>query len=94
MIIAILVMLFNIMENPNGDLAFWFSIIPLTSPLVMMARIPFGAPYAEVALAMLLLVLAFVVTIRLSSKIYKKGILNYGKKLTYSELWKYLRYKN
>jgi ABC-2 type transport system permease protein len=93
LIIAIMVM-FNAMQNPDGLLAFWFSIIPLTSPVVMMARLPFGVPYGELALSMALLVLTFICTIWLSAKIYRTGILIYGKKLTYSELWKWLTYKN
>jgi len=93
LIVAIMVMI-NAMQNPDGAVAFWFSIIPLTSPVVMMARIPFGVPYSELALSVILLILAFVGTIWLSAKIYRTGILIYGKKLTYKELWKWLTYKN
>ena len=93
LILAIMVMV-NAMQNPDGTLAFWFSIIPLTSPVVMMARIPFGVPYGELALSIVLLILAFVGTIWLSAKIYRTGILIYGKKITYRELWKWLMYKN
>ena len=92
LIVAIMVMI-NAMNNPDGALAFWFSIIPLTSPVVMMARIPFGVPYGELFLSMALLVLAFIGGIWLSAKIYRTGILIYGKKITYSELWKWLTYK-
>ena len=90
---AIMVMI-NAMQNPDGALAFWFSIIPLTSPVVMMARIPFGVPYSELALSMVLLILTFLGAIWLSAKIYRTGILIYGKKLTYREIWKWLTYKN
>jgi len=93
LIIAIMVMI-NAMQNPDGPLAFWFSVIPLTSPVVMMARIPFGVPYGEIALSVVLLILTFIGTIWLSAKIYRTGILIYGKKLTYRELWKWLTYKN
>jgi ABC-2 type transport system permease protein len=93
LIIAIMVMV-NAMQNPDGPLAFWFSIIPLTSPVVMMARIPFGVPYGELALSMALLILAFMGAVWLSAKIYRTGILIYGKKMTYRELWKWLTYKN
>ncbi|MDR2037233.1 MAG: ABC transporter permease [Bacteroidales bacterium] len=93
LIIALLVMI-NAMKNPDGALAFWFSIIPFTSPIVMMARIPFGVPYGELALSMVLLVITFIGAIWLSAKIYRTGILIYGKKLTYRELWKWLTYKN
>ena len=91
LIISILVMI-NATQNPDGPLAFWFSIIPLTSPIVMMSRIPFGVPYTELALSMVLLILAFIGTIWLSAKIYRTGILIYGKKMTYRELWKWLTY--
>jgi len=93
MILAIMVMV-NAMQNPDGALAFWFSIIPLTSPVVMMARIPFGVPYNELALSVILLIMTFVGTIWLSAKIYRTGILIYGKKLTWGEMWKWLTYKN
>jgi len=91
LIIAIMAM-FNTMQNPDGALAFWFSIIPFTSPVAMMARIPFGVPYGELALSAVLLIVAFIATIWLSAKIYRTGILIYGKKLTYRELWKWVRY--
>ncbi|MDR3093221.1 MAG: ABC transporter permease [Bacteroidales bacterium] len=91
LIFAMIVMV-NTMQNPDGAMAFWFSLIPLTSPVVMMARIPFGVPYWELALSMLLLVAAFTGAIWLSAKIYRTGILIYGKKLTWKELWKWLRY--
>jgi len=82
----------NAMQNPDGPLAFWFSVIPLTSPVVMMARIPFGVPYGELALSVVLLILAFIGAIWLSAKIYRTGILIYGKKMNYRELWKWLKY--
>ena len=91
LIIAIIVMA-NAMQNPDGALAFWFSIIPLTSPVIMMARIPFGVPYGELALSAFILIISFLGTIWLSAKIYRTGILIYGKKLTWSELWKWIRY--
>jgi len=93
LIVAIMVMV-NAMQNPDGALVFWFSIIPFTSPVVMMARIPFGVPYGELTLAVVLLILTFLGAIWLSAKIYRTGILIYGKKLTWSELWKWLTYKN
>ena len=91
--IALMVMI-NAMQNPDGALAFWFSIIPLTSPVVMMARIPFGVPYGEIVMSAVLLILTFLGAIWLSAKIYRTGILIYGKKLTYREIWKWLTYKN
>jgi ABC-2 type transport system permease protein len=81
-----------IMQNPEGNLAFWFSIIPFTSPVVMMVRLPFGVPLWEFALSMGLLILTFIFTTWLAGKIYRTGILMYGKKISYKELWKWLRY--
>jgi ABC-2 type transport system permease protein len=81
-----------IVNNPDGPLAFWLSIIPLTSPVIMMVRIPFGVPVWELALSMTLLIAGFIFTTWLAAKIYRTGILMYGKKVTYAELWKWLRY--
>lgn len=89
-----MVMLQNIIQNPEGQIAFWFSMIPLTSPIIMMVRIPFGVPYYQIAISMILLVLAFIGSTWMAAKIYRTGILMYGKKVSYSELWKWLRYKN
>ena len=92
LILGIFVMM-NAIQTPDSPVAFWFSIIPFTSPIVMMVRIPFGVPYWEVALSMGLLVLTFVGTTWLAGKIYRTGILMYGKKINYKELWKWIRYK-
>lgn len=81
-----------IVNNPDGSLAFWLSIIPLTSPVIMMVRIPFGVPVWELALSMTLLVAGFIFTTWLAAKIYRTGILMYGKKASYAELWKWLRH--
>jgi len=81
-------------QNPESSVVFWFSFIPLTSPIVMMARLPFGVPYWELILSMIILILTFLGTTWLAAKIYRTGILMYGKKTTYKELWKWLRYKN
>ncbi|MBI5217411.1 MAG: ABC transporter permease, partial [Bacteroidia bacterium] len=89
-----MVMLQSIIQHPEGPIAFWFSMIPLTSPIVMMVRIPFGVPYHELIISMLLLVLAFIGATWLAAKIYRTGILMYGKKVNYKELWKWLRYHN
>ena len=81
------------LRDPDGSLAFWTSIIPFTSPIVMMVRIPFGVPAWELALSMVLLVLGFMGTIWLASRIYRVGILMYGKKVSYKELGKWIFYK-
>ncbi len=83
-----------IVQNPDSSMAFWFSIIPLTSPVVMMVRIPFGVPVFDLYLSMGLLILGFLGTTWLAAKIYRTGILMYGKKVTYKELWKWIRYRN
>jgi ABC-2 type transport system permease protein len=80
-------------QDPNGSIAFWFSMIPLTSPVVMMVRLPFGVPMWEVLLSMSLLVIGFVFTTWLAAKIYRTGILMYGKKVSWKELGKWLFYK-
>ena len=82
-----------IIENPDGPLAFWMSIIPFTSPVIMMVRLPFGVATWELALSMGVLILSFVLTTYLAGKIYRTGILMYGKKTSYKELWKWLSYK-
>ncbi len=92
LIISIFVMM-NAIQNPHGDIAFWFSMIPFTSPIVMMVRIPFDVPGWQLALSMGLLVITFIGTTWLAGKIYRTGILMYGKKINYKELWKWIRYK-
>ena len=69
-----------IIQEPDGPMSFWLSIIPLTSPVVMMVRIPFGVPYFQVFLSMALLVLGFLGTTWIAARIYRTGILMYGKK--------------
>jgi len=79
-------------NQPDGVLAFWMSMIPFTSPVIMMMRIPFGVPYWQIALSSGLLLITFVFTTFVAGKIYRIGILIYGKKVNYAELWKWLRY--
>lgn len=82
-----------VLRDPDGSLAFWTSMIPFTSPIIMMVRIPFGVPAWELALSMTLLVAGFIVTIWLASRIYRVGILMYGKKVSYKELAKWIFYR-
>jgi ABC-2 type transport system permease protein len=82
------------MQNPESSLAFWCSLIPLTSPIVMMARLPFGVPGWEIALSMGLMVVTFLGFVWMAAKIYRTGILMYGKKASYKELWKWMKYKS
>ena len=93
-LIFALVMAQFVTNNPSGPVAFWLSIIPFTSPIIMMIRIPFGVPLPEIILSMTLLVFGFVFTTWLAAKIYRTGILMYGKKVSYRELWKWLKYKS
>lgn len=83
----------SILNDPGSALAFWLSIIPLTSPMTMMARLPFGVPGWELALSLVLLYASFVAMIWLCGKIYRIGIFMYGKKPTLPEILKWARYK-
>jgi len=95
-IIGIMIMI-SAVQNPNSPLAVWGSIIPFTSPMVMMARLPYGIPgtveYWELALSMLLLVAGFLATTWVAGKIYRTGILMYGKKTTWKEAMKWVMKK-
>ena len=92
-IVLALLMMLAVIEDPNSQLAFWFSIIPFTSPVVMMARIPYGIPLWEILLSLALLYASFVGMVWLAAKIYRVGIFMYGKKPTLKELLKWMRYK-
>jgi ABC-2 type transport system permease protein len=91
LILGLFVMI-NSFINPSGKLAIWFSLIPLTSPIVMMARIPFDVPLTQLLASAALLILTFLGTTWLAAKIYRTGILMYGKKVSYRELWKWIKY--
>ena len=93
-LILSIMMLFPIAKNPEGQLAFWTSIIPFTSPVAMMARVPYGIPTWELLLSMFLLIITTVGAIYAAAKIYRVGLLMYGKKVNLKELIKWLRYKN
>ena len=92
LMLAIYVGLFSVIDNPHGTVSTAFSLIPLTSPIVMLMRIPFGVPWWELALSVFLLVLSFIGTVWFGSKIYRVGILMYGKKPTYKEIAKWIKY--
>ena len=81
----------TILENPDSSLAFWCSIIPFTSPIVMMGRLPFDPPLWEVGLSILLLIVGFIFTSWLAGRIYRVGILMYGQKVNYKTLWKWIK---
>jgi ABC-2 type transport system permease protein len=80
------------MENPESGLTLWLSMIPFTSPIAMMIRIPFGVPYMQLGISIILLILTFVLMTWIAAKIYRTGILMYGKKPTWKEIWKWLKY--
>lgn len=91
-IISIFVMM-TILNDPNTPVAVWCSYIPFTSPIVMMARIPCGVPTWEILLSLGILCTSFVGMVWLAAKIYRVGIFMYGKKPSFKELWKWVRYK-
>jgi len=92
-LIAAIIVLIRALDNPDGAIAFWFSMIPLTSPIVMMARVPFNIPVWELALSMFILLISFLVMTWLAGRIYRTGILMYGKKPTFKELFKWISYR-
>ncbi len=92
-LILSIMLLFPIARNPEGPVAFWASIIPFTSPVAMLARVPYGIPTWELLLSMSLLILTLIGAIWVAAKIYRTGLLMYGKKVNFKELIKWLRYK-
>lgn len=84
---------FYAFKSPDSQVVFWGSMIPFTSPIVMLARIPFGVPAWEIALSIVLLVVTFLIMAYLSAKIYKIGILMFGKKTSFKDLYKWLKQK-
>ncbi len=89
-----IIVLFAVIKNPESGIAFWTSMIPLTSPVIMMARIPYGVPAWELILSMSILILSILGTIWMAGKIYRTGILMYGKKVNFKEIVKWLTYRN
>lgn len=92
LMLAMYVGFFAVIENPHGTVSVVFSHIPLTSPIVMLMRIPFGVPWWEILISMLVLFATFALVVWFAAKIYRVGILMYGKKPTYKELYKWLKY--
>ena len=91
-LILAMVLIVPITEDPNGSIAFWFSMIPLTSPVTMMIRLPSGVPAGQLFASMAIAVAFFILCVWFAAKIYRVGILMYGKKVTYRELFKWLKY--
>ena len=93
LILSYVVGLSVILRNPDGPVAFWMSMIPFTSPIAMVIRLPFGVPMWQLALSIFLLILGFIGTVWVAARIYRVGVLMYGKKVTYRELGKWMFYK-
>jgi ABC-2 type transport system permease protein len=92
-IILSIIMAQFVAREPDGALAFWMSMIPFTSPIIMMVRLPYGVETWQLILSMILLVGGFIGTTWLAARIYRVGVLMYGKKVTFKEMYKWLTYK-
>lgn len=92
LILGVYIGFFTVMNDPNGTIATVFSMIPLTSPIVMLMRIPFGVPWWQIAISITILFGTFFFVVWFAAKIYRVGILMYGKKPTWKELYKWLKY--
>lgn len=92
LILAVYVGVFTVIEDPHGTVSTVFSFIPFTSPVVMLMRIPFGVPIWQQVLSLTLLSATFMCTVWFAAKIYRVGILMYGKKPSYKELYKWIKY--
>ena len=92
LILGVYIEFFTVINDPHGTVATIFSIVPLTSPIVMLMRIPFGVPLWQILLSMVLLFGTFLLVVWFASKIYRVGILMYGKKPSWKELYKWLKY--
>jgi ABC-2 type transport system permease protein len=92
LMISVYVGFFSVINDPHGTMAVVFSMIPLTSPIVMLMRIPFGVPLWQIAISVTLLFATFLSVVWFAAKIYRVGILMYGKKPSWKELYKWLKY--
>lgn len=92
LILGVYIGFFTVINDPHGNIATLFSMVPLTSPIVMLMRIPFGVPWWQIVFSLLILFGTFLGVVWLASKIYRVGILMYGKKPTWKELYKWLKY--
>ncbi|WP_299056290.1 ABC transporter permease [uncultured Polaribacter sp.] len=93
LILGVYVGFATVINDPHGSIAVLFSHIPFTSPIVMLMRVPFGVSWYELVISMALLLVTFVFMVWFAAKIYRIGILMYGKKPTYKDLWKWLKFK-
>src|SRR5690606_41416202 len=92
LMLGVYVGIFTVISDPHGTVATVFSMIPLTSPIVMLMRIPFGVPMWQIIVSLLILFGTFFAVVWFASKIYRIGILMYGKKPSYKEIFKWLKY--
>ena len=92
LVLGVYIGFFTVMNDPHGTIATVFSMIPLTSPIVMLMRIPFGVPWWQIAISVSILFGTFFFVVWFAAKIYRVGILMYGKKPTWKELYKWLKY--
>lgn len=92
LILSVYIGFFTVVNDPHGTVAMVFSMIPLTSPIVMLMRIPFGVPWWQIAISVSLLFATFFLVVWFAAKIYRVGILMYGKKPTWKELYRWLKY--
>jgi ABC-2 type transport system permease protein len=92
LVLGVYIGFFTVVKDPHGTVATVFSMVPLTSPIVMLMRIPFGVPLWQIALSITLLFATFFLVVWFASKIYRVGILMYGKKPTWKELYRWLKY--
>jgi ABC-2 type transport system permease protein len=93
LILGVYVGFATVITDPNGPISTIFSMIPFTSPIVMLMRVPFGVPWYEIIISMILLIISFIFMVWFAAKIYRVGILMYGKKPSYRDLYKWLKYK-
>ncbi|WP_299674959.1 ABC transporter permease [uncultured Tenacibaculum sp.] len=94
LILGVYVGFFTVINDPHGPISVIFSYIPFTSPIVMLMRIPFGVAWWEILISLLILILTFISAVWIAAKIYRVGILMYGKKPNYKDLWKWIRYSS
>ncbi|MBE6202034.1 MAG: ABC transporter permease [Rikenellaceae bacterium] len=92
-IILALIVMMSVFNDPNSSVVFWFSMIPFTSPIVMIARIPFGIATWEIIVSLVALYATFIVTTWIAAKVYRIGIFTHGKRASWRELWQWLRTK-
>jgi ABC-2 type transport system permease protein len=89
-IIISLFIMIHVLDQPNSPLAIWSSMIPFFAPIVMVSRLPFSVPGWQIAVSLILLIITFVGAVWFAGKIYRTGILLYGKKITFKEIWKWV----